>query len=131
MISRNIMAGSIISTMMRSRLEQTSGIQPSRDGMKNVPALYKCNKFMKKFMIYKITFEWCWKSLSLGQKFEICTCKNSKIAKTLPLQNIIQKFKIFSIAKILGNYENKTVCFLDYLIFNKDHIICSGMTLTS
>ena len=126
------MAVSIISTMMRSRLEQTSGIQPSRDGMKNVPALYKRNKFMKKFIIYKITFEWCWKSLPLGQKFEICTCK---IAKVLPLlkYNTHKNSRFFQLvlAKILGNYENKTVCFLDYLIFNKDHIICSGMTLTS
>ena len=26
----------------------------------------------------KIAFEWCWKSLSLGQKFEISTCEIAK-----------------------------------------------------
>ena len=55
--------------------------------MKNVPASYKRNKLMKKFIIYKITFEWCRKSLSLGQKFEISICE---IAKTLSLQNLIR-----------------------------------------
>ena len=79
-----------------------SGIQPNRDGMKNVPASYKRNRFMKKLIIYKITFESCWKSLPLGQKFEIDTCE---IAKTLPLQNLIrtkiQDF-FFSFSKDFG-----------------------------
>ena len=53
-------------------------------------------------------------------------CKSIAFVK----YNIHKNPRFFQLvlAKILGNYENKTVCFLDYLIFNKDHIICSGMT---
>ena len=78
-----------------------SGIQPNRDGMKNVPASYKRNRFMKKLTIYKITFESCWKSLPLGQKFEIDTCE---IAKTLSLQIQVSNSRFFQLvlAKILG-----------------------------
>ena len=93
LISRNIKAGNIIWNMTRSHLEQT-GSNLAGTGMKNIPASYKRKKFMKKFIIYKITFEWCWMSLSLGKKFEISTCE---IAKTLSFQNLIRT-KVFSIS---------------------------------
>ena len=85
---------------------------------------------MKKFIIYKITFERCWKSLSLGQKVRnlyMQNCESTTFVKYNTHKN--SRFFQLVLAKILGNYENKTVCFLDYLIFIKDHIICSGMTL--
>ena len=96
--------------------------------MKNIPASYNCNKFMKKFFIYKITFEWYWKSLSLMQNLEISTCE---IVKTWSLQNLMrtktQDFFVQFQQRFWVDYENKTnVCFFDYLIFNKDYMISSG-----
>ena len=77
LISRNIKAGNIIWNMTRSRLEQ-AGSNLAGTGMKNIPASYKRKKLMKKFIIYNITFEWCWMSLSLGKSLKLVHVKLQK-----------------------------------------------------